>query len=354
MPPRLLFIPVSGEFGMGEYARSLNLALAFAAHRPDADIHFVLSARARYAKNTPFPSTTLPSSPTFHTPEVRRLIERLRPDIVVFDNAGRGAQLAAARRAGARIVYISARPRQRRKAFRFSWMRMLDEHWVAYPEFIAGSLTGVERLKLAWAKRPTIRYLDCLLPSLPPSAEVAFFARTGVRPGGYVLLVPGGGTGHPGAANAADEFREAGVALAAHGIPVVLVAPANGQQQAAGLIQLDLLPLAELIALIRGAKAMLTNGGGTLLQAIACGVPTISVAIASDQAARIAKCTAAGLTRAVALSAAELDRTMRQLLDDASAGERMRTAAAALNLTDASATAVAALDRLLLNSGSPR
>jgi hypothetical protein len=100
MPPRLLFVPVSGAFGMGEYARCLNLALAFAARRPDAQIHFVLSAQAPYAKNMPFESTVLPSSPTFHTPQVCELIERIRPDIVVFDNAGRTAQLAAARRSG--------------------------------------------------------------------------------------------------------------------------------------------------------------------------------------------------------------------------------------------------------------
>ena len=185
MSIRLLFVPVSGEFGMGEYARSLNLALAFARHRPDADIHFVISARAPYAKSLPFGSTELPNSPTFHSPEVCRLIEDMRPDIVVFDNAGRGAQLAAARRSGARIVYISARPRQRRKAFRLSWMRMLDEHWIAYPEFVAGPLSAVERIKLKWLKRPTIRHLDCLLPSLTAAEQAGLYSRIGVTPGSY-------------------------------------------------------------------------------------------------------------------------------------------------------------------------
>ena len=87
--------------------------------------------------------------------------------MVVFDNAGRTAQLRAAHRSGARVVYISARARQRRKAFRFRWMRLIDEHWIAYPEFIAGSLTAIERLKLRLMGRPTVRYLDVIFSRAP-------------------------------------------------------------------------------------------------------------------------------------------------------------------------------------------
>lgn len=350
--PRLLFVPVSGAFGMGEYARCLNLALAYAAHRADALIHFVVSAQAPYAQSLPFECTVLPSSPTFHSREVSELIGRLQPDIVVFDNAGRSAQLAAARRAGARIVFISARTRQRRKAFRLSWMRMLDEHWIAYPEFIAGPVAGLERIKIAWLKRPRIRFLDCLLPPLGAPAEAALFARTGAAPGHYVLVVPGGGTGHPGARDAVGLFLEAAREFAVRGRLTLLVTPARGGElpQAplpAGLICLDLLPLAELVALIRSAKAMLTNGGGTLLQAIACHTPTISVPIAADQPARIAKCIAHGLTRTVPLNTADMVRAMSSLLDDEPALTRMRAAARSLSLQDATRTALGALDGLL-------
>jgi len=62
-----LFIPVSGIYGMGEYARSLAIACGFAARRPDAAIHFVLSREAPYALDAPFTTTLLPSSPTFHS-----------------------------------------------------------------------------------------------------------------------------------------------------------------------------------------------------------------------------------------------------------------------------------------------
>jgi hypothetical protein len=277
------------------------------------------------------------------------LIERLRPDVVVFDNAGRTSQLEAARRIGARLVYISARPRQRRKAFRLGWMRKLDEHWIAYPEFIAGSTSGLERLKLAWLKRPRLRFLDCLLPAITAQESAAVFARTRTGPGQYVLVVPGGGTGHPGAGNATAVFLAAARGMAAAGIATIFIAPSASQMAAPGdnPLCLDLLPSGELIALIRGAKALLTNGGGTLIQAIACQVPSISVAIASDQPARIASCVAQGFTRTVPMVAAGMIEAMNRLLADAPACERMRCSARAMSLRDATHTAVDALDELL-------
>ena len=148
---------------MGEYARSLAIAQGAAARWPGASIRFVLSRAAPYADTTPFPTTLLDSSPTFHSAAVIEVIESWRPDVVIFDNAGRTAQLRAATRCGAGVVYISARRRQRHKAFRLRWMRRIDEHWIAYPRFIAGDLKFVERLKLKYLHRPQVRFLDVIL-----------------------------------------------------------------------------------------------------------------------------------------------------------------------------------------------
>ena len=55
---------------------------------------------------------------------------------------------------GARVVFVSARSRQRRKAFRLLWMNLIDEHWIAYPQLLAGAVTFSERLKLRMFGRP--------------------------------------------------------------------------------------------------------------------------------------------------------------------------------------------------------
>src|ERR1700736_4891017 len=117
--PRILFVPVSGPYGMGEYARSLAIALAVRQRWQAAEIRFILSRRAPYAAATLFPTTLLDSSPTFHSTAVIDVMRNFHPDVVVFDNAGRTAQLRAAKKLGARLVYISSRERQSNRAFRW-------------------------------------------------------------------------------------------------------------------------------------------------------------------------------------------------------------------------------------------
>ena len=185
--PRLLFIPVSGPRGMGEYARAIAIATAVAQRWPHVEIRFALSRGAAYAAETPFQATFLPSSPTFHSREVAALLRDFKPTLVLFDNAGRTSQLRAAVAGGARTVFISSRPKQRRRAFRLRWMRLLDEHWIAYPQFIAGPLGVIERLKLLLLGRPTVRFLDTVLPQVDLPLGESVLARFGLRRGNTFL-----------------------------------------------------------------------------------------------------------------------------------------------------------------------
>jgi hypothetical protein len=313
---RLLFIPVSGPMGMGEYARSVAIATAMVQRSPGVEVHFALSRAAPYAAATPFATTLLPSSPTFHPREVSALIREFRPRVVVFDNAGRTQQLRAAHEAGARVVFVSSRRRQRRKAFRLRWLPLLDEHWIAYPEFIAGSLTPLERLKLRLAGGPRIRYVDTLLPLADAALATDTLARLGLKSRGYVLVVPGGGSAHPGAENAPGTVAAAARAIAAHGYPTVLVGTSAGDANDPQPLQrVPLLPLAQLCELIRGARLVICNGGDTLLQVLACGRPCVAVPIAHDQAHRIDSCARAGLALPAPLDSQAIESAARRLLE---------------------------------------
>jgi len=340
---RVLFVPVSGPRGMGEYARALALATALAHRAPQTEIHFALSREAPYAADTPFPHTLLPSSPTFHSGKVSDLIRTFRPTLVVFDNAGRTAQLRAAVHFGAKVIYVSSRLRQRRKAFRLSWMRMLDEHWIAYPQFIAGSPGLLERAKLKWVGRPSLRYLDAVLP--PPDVDLAveMMAKFDTTPGHYVLVVPGGGTQHPGAENAPQIVAEGARQLAERGINTVLV----GVDPPAPSTQLRVtprMPMAQLAELIRSARLVISNGGDTLLQTIACGRPCVAVPIAGDQAHRIEKCERAGLAKGSPLESDAIARTAMEVLDNHS--RQARNGKAAREVTNGMEIAVSAIQRL--------
>jgi UDP:flavonoid glycosyltransferase YjiC (YdhE family) len=327
---------------MGEYARSLAIAQACIEQWPQAQLHFALSRQAPYAAHVPFPSTLLDSSPTFHPKAVIELIAAFRPTVVIFDNAGRTAQLRAARRSGARVVYISARARQRRKAFRWRWLNLIDEHWIAYPEFIAGALSFFERLKLKMYPRVRIRFLDVILSlGKGPVSTPAHFPA-----GSFVLMVPGGGTGHPRARDAVAQFQLAAGELAAAGIATLLIGAAEAPPSALPLQVVASQPQSVLAQLLRDARLVVTNGGSTLLQAIACGAACIAVPIAADQAARIRHCVDAHVALGAALDANEIALAATRLWRDEPARAGLAQHARELGLTDGVQVAISALKAL--------
>ncbi|MEA3173039.1 MAG: hypothetical protein QOF42_450 [Gammaproteobacteria bacterium] len=328
---------------MGEYARSLAIAGACIEQWPQAQLHFVLSRQAPYAAAVPFPATLLESSPTFHSQAVIELMQSFCPTVVIFDNAGRTAQLRAARRRGAHVVYISARARQRRKAFRWRWLKLIDEHWIAYPEFIAGSLNFFERLKLKLQPGVQVRFLDVILsrgPS-PPNTTPVF------APDTFLLMVPGGGTGHPRARDAVGQFLSAARALAAQGIATLIVGSAEEAPAEPNFKGVASLPQAELARLLREARLVVANGGSTLLQAIASGAACIGVAIADDQAARIRQCVQAAVAVAAPLDADAIIATAARLWNDELARKALAQRASELRLADGVQVALAGLKRLI-------
>jgi hypothetical protein len=347
-------VPVSGPYGMGEFARCSAIASAALERWPQAAVHFLLSRQAPYIARVPFPVTLLPSSATFHSAAVIELMRAWLPDVAIFDNAGRSAQLRSAHRLGARIVFISSRRRQRRRAFRLSWMRLIDEHWIAYPQLIAGDLGLVERAKLKLLRRPVVRYLDVIMAR---TAKSSMSAERAADPAGamrsVVVVIPGGGTGHPGAQDAARQFLTAAENLAAAGFATTFVGPTQdgdaGERPAASLARLECipaLPQADLAALMRGARLVIANGGSTLLQAIACGAPCVAAPIAGDQRERIRACAAAGVAVEAAPHAADLEVKARRLLEDEPARTALGARAAALELADGVDVALDALENL--------
>lgn len=324
-PPRILFVPVSGPSGMGEFARARSLADALKARWPIIETHFVLHRDAPYAQNFHHPATLVPASPTLCTAAVQRVIADYVPHVVVFDNAGRTGALRSARRAGARVIYVSSRGRQRYKAFRLRWMSLLDEHWISYPEAIAGGPSAFERFKLRLLGQPQLRFLDTVLAPADAAAAQALLADFGVPD---LLIVPGGGSQFHDSSMTPAHFARWGAAIAAAGFRVLFVAgPAFAAPgtSSSGWRLVRGVSGGALRVLLERSRLVLVNGGDTLLQALALGKPCVAVPIAGDQAARIERCAqletiSAPLQRASASADinenAALDECLRLLRDD--------------------------------------
>jgi predicted glycosyltransferase len=226
-------------------------------------------------------------------------------------------------------------------------MRLIDEHWIAYPKLIAGELGLVERAKLKLLRHPVVRYLDVIMARTAKSSMAAESAAE-------VVVIPGGGTGHPGAQDAARQFLAAAGNLAAAGFATTFVGPTpdaaggerSGTKSPPRLACVAALPQAELAALMRGARLVIANGGSTLLQAIACGAACVAAPIAGDQRERIRTCAAAGVAVEAAPRAADLEAKARQLLEHEPARGAPARRAAALELADGVQVALDALASL--------
>jgi hypothetical protein len=349
--PRILFIPASGPRGAGEYFRSLTIAEGVRRRWPAADIRFVLSREAGYAQEAPFPVILVDRSPTYETGPVIRAIEELRPEIVIFDSAGRVAQFRGARRSGARVVYVSSRPKTRWKGFRLRRMLQLDQHWLAWPRFLDGDLSSWERLKLRLAPHVEIVFLDSLFPPPDPARAAAYRSQLGLDGDPYVLFCAGGGGYRSNGLSAPEIFGQAAIDAARGGGPrAVWVRGPNYAGKLAPppeLLSLGALGGQQMMDLLSGARLATINGGSLLLQALALKVPCVAAPVAGDQDARIRACAARGLLVASELDSAALAKAARALFDDAQRLQAIRTRLAELDLSNGVDKAVAALERLL-------
>src|SRR5262249_16940707 len=120
--PHVLFIPVSGGRGLGEFARCVILGDAIRARWSGSRIQLVAS-RGHPLLGTQFDVAWTERSPTLESPAVCDVIRKMGPDIVVFDSTCEPAQVACARALGARTVFISSRSRTVERAFCWTCLR---------------------------------------------------------------------------------------------------------------------------------------------------------------------------------------------------------------------------------------
>lgn len=147
---RLLFIPVSSPEGIGEYMRSLQLAHSLTSEYGNSlDIHFILNKHTAYAKNCPFPTLLLNQSATKENTHVCQFIKQYKPDAVLFDCAGRAEQMKAAKKVGAKVVFISQHAKKRAKGLKLNRAGLIDTHWVVQPDYCIEPLSWYEKLKLS-------------------------------------------------------------------------------------------------------------------------------------------------------------------------------------------------------------
>ncbi len=297
--PKILFVPVSSEEGIGEYMRSTIIADEIINRWPEAQIEFVLNSHAPYASDCPYPTHLVDDTPTKRVKEVNEIVSQLKPDMVIFDAAGRKAQLRHAHHHGAKVIFISQHRRKRARGMKIERALVTDSHWVAQPEFVIGDVTRFDRFKLNLFKCELPIFTGPIFAQPEVQAQQALYAQYELQPEQYLIYSAGSGSHQVDGDLAADRFAKVAEAHFLNtGIKSVMVFGPNYPKtlpELQGVIAIKQLSSFEFINLLAGAKAAVLSGGDTLLQAIALHIPTLTVAVSKDQSSRIKRCLTRGL-----------------------------------------------------------
>ncbi len=317
--PKILFIPVSSETGVGEYQRSLNIAESLHAKFSHWEIGFVINRHAPYAPSCPFPCILVDKSPTKVKRELNSIIRAESPDVVVFDASGRAGNFRVAKETGAKVIFISQHAKKTARGLKANRIRYIDKHIVVQPPFMQKPFSFIEQLKLRFYPSATPTYVGTLFQQPDTSELVREFDLK--RNKANLLVVSAGSGSHylDDGRLASDLYYDLALYGAKqHDVDVVFVSGVSCPKEYSSLEGVSVvksLSNRAFLGLLSQANFALLSGGSTLLQAIELRVPTLTSPISKDQAARISACAKKSLCISASSDEQSLQTGLGQLVE---------------------------------------
>ena len=349
--PFVLFVPSYGGGGTGEFVRSVALARALQARWPQVRIEFLLPGGPGTRQDAPFPKTCHDGPEEEKGAFDRLHIERLRPDLVIFDSGCRSETLRLCRRLGIRTAYISDRAGTCRKAFRFDWLNTLDLHWHQREHLTRPPFTPWQRLVSQLSSTQRLLF-DTYFSTEPADwNELPQEVRTRLN-GEFVLFAPGGGGYRIDGRPVTDVFLDAAEQLYRNcGVQSLTLCGAlyDGQVSVQRkTCSLPGVPQPLFIELLRRAALVVTNGGHSLNQTLACGAACIASPLGGDdQPGRIREYAAAGLIEAGVPSVSALAQATTQLMTNPARRAALRARVTATPVVNGIPLMIAAIEAAL-------
>jgi spore coat polysaccharide biosynthesis predicted glycosyltransferase SpsG len=322
--PCILFIPVSSLSGIGEYMRSLIIANAIQAKYPAADIHFLLNHEVSYQKNCPYKVHLSNGSATKDTKSVNRIIQKLRPDLVIFDASGRAQQFKQAKKSGALVAFISQHKAKRRRGLKLNRLFHTDIHWVVQPNFCIEPLTLFEKMKLTLFKKPHPKNIGAVFNEPILTNTDRLFSDLSLVKEQYILFNAGSGGHKNNGQLSTDLYYEAAlkvqkklkikcVVIFGDNYPRAIPSSTNDEK---GLLCIQSVSNENFVMLLNHAKGCIVSAGDTLLQCIELQKLTVATAVSKDQPQRLRACVKEGLVLPAKLTVDDIYNQTCQLLSN--------------------------------------
>ncbi len=332
----VVFIPVSGASGAGEYYRCAAIAEALLTISPNLPVHFIISAEASIYRDRRFHYHPIPGSPTHCSIQVIDYLRHPHPAAVVFDSSIRTQQLAAAKSLGAAVIAVVSRSSKRRRLLQPLKLRHIDSAWVIAAPHNHRQRRGIERLlTLGWGGRLSFGG-TVLSPPCDKDLPKELAHDT------YALVAPGGGGGLIDGERADKKFAEIAWRVSREGISVLFVPGPLSQvalPAASRLTAIRSLSPGGLMAAMSHARVCIVGGGSILGQGLALGKPCIPLpAGGRDQPERIAQLIHRGLLQELEdYSAAAVSAEVIRLWRDEESRTNLSCRAKSSEYTDSAA-----------------
>ena len=348
-------LPASGPTGVGEYTRCRTLAGSVRERMQDVRIKLVIDRHAPYVDKVPFETHLVQGSVTFNTAEVNRLMRAERPDLVLFDNAGRVAQLKCALEIGARTVFIAARAKKIRKAMSFRWVSRLDQVWVVQSEITAGPPNLLLRMRQRWLDAADVLMLQAIFPVSSTERRESIKRELGLADRPYVLFMPGGGGYSKNGRSSAELFAEAAGRFAVGSDLAVIMVMGPLYQgklpEISGVTVRSSVNDKQAIDLLHDARFAVIGGGDLVMQALALKKVVVAVPTgAKDQPKRVRKLSGRSLVDSADLDVDAITAAANALDQNTDHFETLRQEVELCGISNGLDRAVDAVELLLKRS----
>lgn len=288
-----LFIPVSSTEGIGEYTRSLIIAECIAKKWPFIKIYFALNKHAPYMDSCPFEVIPTEQSATKDSNKIDATLDKIKPNFVLFDASGRAKSFRKAKEVGAKVAFISQHEKKRARGLKLNRLMNLDKHWVVQPSFSIEPLNYYQRCKLTLLAKHEPKNIGPVFDDAIDTKKTNVI-RDYNLPLEFFVFNSGSG-GHKKSNQYCIEkvYQAAKTFSVESGMHCVVVLGDNYPKKLSSTENITCikgLENSDFIQLLMLAKGRLVSAGDTILQCVALLLPSVVIAVSSDQPKRLGSC----------------------------------------------------------------